>query len=90
METLGYLAQTRKVFSLVQPCRHLQPTATVIRQGPELAAKLGIIHVVPILQASPSGRVVNQSCGKKACEIRPCVAGSDPLHGTLNELYRML
>lgn len=80
MEPLRYLTQTREVFSLVQLCRHLQATAAVIRQSPELAAKLGIIHGMPILQAMSNGRAVNQSFRKEAHEIRPCVAGSEPLH----------
>lgn len=80
MEPLGYLTQTREVFSLVLLCRHLQATAAMIRQSPELATKFGIIHGVPISQAMSNGRVVNQSSRKKAREIRSCVAGSDPLH----------
>lgn len=80
MEPLGYLNQTREVFSLVQLCRHLQATAAVIRQSPELAAKLGIIRGMPILQAMSNGRAVNQSSRKKAREMRPRVAGSEPLH----------
>lgn len=35
-------------------------------QDPEVAAKLGVIHVVPILQAMPNARIVNQSSREKS------------------------